>query len=108
MWAYRISRHGATKVTPFDLVYGQEAVFPIEVNLDAYKFAKQNDLSAVDYHDLMMDNINEVTDKNLKALREIEKDNLRVARAYNKKVKGKSFQIGDLVWKTILASWDEK
>jgi hypothetical protein len=27
---------------------------------------------------------------------------LRVARAYNKKVKKKSFQVGDLVWKTIL------
>ena len=28
---------------------------------------------------------------------------LRVARAYNKKVKGKSFQVADLVWKTILS-----
>jgi hypothetical protein len=27
---------------------------------------------------------------------------LRVARTYNKKVKKKSFQVGDLVWKTIL------
>ena len=27
LWAHRISRHGATKVTPFELVYGQEAVF---------------------------------------------------------------------------------
>ena len=26
LWAHRISRHGATKVTPFELVYGQEAV----------------------------------------------------------------------------------
>ena len=50
----------------------------------------------------MMDNIDEVTDKRLKALKEIEKDKLRVARAYNKKVKLKSFQVGDLVWKTIL------
>ena len=25
-----------------------------------------------------------------------------VAKAYNKKVKAKSFQVGDLVWKTIL------
>jgi transposase InsO family protein len=25
-WAHRVSRHGATKVTPFELVYGQEAV----------------------------------------------------------------------------------
>ena len=23
LWAHRISRHGATKVTPFELVYGQ-------------------------------------------------------------------------------------
>ena len=38
----------------------------------------------------------------MKALKEIEKDKLRVARAYNKKVKGKFFQVGDLVWKTIL------
>ena len=55
----------------------------------------------------MMDNIDEVTDKRLKALKEIEKDKLRVARAYNKMVKLKSFQVGDLVWKTIV-SWDEK
>ena len=102
MWAHRISRHGATKVTPFELVYGQETVLPVEVNLVAFRLAKQNDLSDVDYYNLMMDNVDEVTDKRLKALKEIERDKLRVARAYNKKVKGKSFQVGDLVWKTIL------
>ena len=50
----------------------------------------------------MMDNIDEMTDKRMKALKEIEKEMLRVTRAYNKKVKGKSFQVGELVWKTIL------
>ena len=40
LWAYRISRYGATKVTPFEFVYGQEAVLPFEVNLDAYRLAK--------------------------------------------------------------------
>jgi hypothetical protein len=83
LWAHRISRPGAIKVTPFELVYGQEAVLPIEVNLDAYRLAKQNDLSAVVYHDLMMDNINKVIDVRLKALKEIEKDKARVDRAYN-------------------------
>jgi len=62
-YPHRISGHGATKVTPFELVYGQEAVLPVEINLDAYRLAKQNDLSAVDYYDLMMDNIDEVRDK---------------------------------------------
>ena len=35
-------------------------------------------------------------------MKEIEKDKLRIARAYNKKVRAKSFQVGELVWKSIL------
>jgi hypothetical protein len=38
----------------------------------------------------------------LMALREIEKENIIIAKAYNKKVKAKTFQVGDLVWKTVL------
>ena len=102
MGSQYIYRHGATKVTRFEFVYGQEAILPVEVNLNTYRLAKQNNLSAVDYYNSMMDNIDEVTDKRMKALKEIEQDTLRVARAYNKKVKDKSFQVGDLVWKTIL------
>jgi hypothetical protein len=33
LWAHRTSRHGAMKVTPFELVYGQEAVLPVEIGL---------------------------------------------------------------------------
>jgi dihydroneopterin aldolase len=102
LWAHHIFRHGAIKVTPFELVYGQEAVLPVEVKLDAYRLAKQNDLNVDTYYALMMDNIDEVTDKRMEALEEIEKDKRRVARAYNKRVRAKSFQVGDLVWKTIL------
>jgi hypothetical protein len=46
------------------------------VNLVAYRLAKQNELPTVDYHDLMMDNIDEVIDKRLQALKEIEKDKI--------------------------------
>jgi hypothetical protein len=31
LWAHRTSRHGTTKVTSFELVYGQEAVLPVEI-----------------------------------------------------------------------------
>jgi hypothetical protein len=34
LWAHCISRYSATKVTLVKLVYGQEAVLPLEVNLD--------------------------------------------------------------------------
>jgi hypothetical protein len=50
----------------------------------------------------MLDRLDEVSDERVNALGEIERDKLRVARAYNKKVKKKSFQVGDLVWKMIL------
>jgi hypothetical protein len=33
LWAHGTSRHEAMKVTPFELVYGQEVVLPIEVSL---------------------------------------------------------------------------
>jgi hypothetical protein len=91
LWAHRISKHSATKVTPFELVYGQEVILPVEVNLDALRIARQNELPVVDYHNLMFDRFDEVSDKRIKALGEIEMDKLSVARAYNKRVKGKSF-----------------
>ena len=50
----------------------------------------------------MMDNIDDIADKRLMALRDIEKEKLRVAKTYNKKVRLKDFQVGNLVWKVIL------
>jgi hypothetical protein len=53
-------------------------------------------LSTVDYHNLMLDRLDEVSDERVKAC-EIERDKLWVARTYNKRVKEKSFQVEDLV-----------
>jgi hypothetical protein len=50
----------------------------------------------------MPDKLDEVSNERIKPLGEIERDKLRVARAYNKRVKEKLFQVGDLVWKMIL------
>jgi hypothetical protein len=50
----------------------------------------------------MPDGLNEVSDERVKALGEIERDKLRVAKAYNKRIKEKLFQVGDLIWKMIL------
>jgi hypothetical protein len=75
---------------------------PLEISLNVVRFARPNDLAVRDYYNLMMDNINEVTNKRLVALGEIEKDKIMVTKAYKKKVKANSFQVGDLVWKTVL------
>jgi hypothetical protein len=50
----------------------------------------------------MLDRLDEVSDERVKALGEIERDKFRMAKAYNKRVKEKLFQVRDLVWKSIL------
>jgi hypothetical protein len=63
LWAHRIFKHSAIKVTPFELVYEQEAILPMEVNLDTLRIASQNELSAIDYDNLMLDRLDEVSDE---------------------------------------------
>jgi hypothetical protein len=97
-----VSRHGATKVTPFELVFGQEAMLPVEVNMQACRVGRQNDVIAEEYMNVMMDKLDRVPEEWFRAMMEIEKEKLQTTRAYNKKVREKSFQVGDLLWKTIL------
>jgi hypothetical protein len=97
-------KHGVTKVTPFELVYGQEAMLSVEVNLQSCRVMQQVSLSAEVYTNSMMGGIDETHESRLRALEEIEKKKLRVCKAYNRKVKAKSFQIEELVWKRF-CSW---
>jgi hypothetical protein len=61
----------------------------VEVDTDALQIAWWNELLAIDYHNLMLDRLDKVSDERIKALEKIDRDKLRVARAYNKRVKEK-------------------
>jgi hypothetical protein len=71
--------------------------------MDTLRVARQNELSIVNYHNIMLDRLDEALDKRMVALGDIERHKQRVARAYNKRVKENSFQIRDLVWKAVLS-----
>jgi hypothetical protein len=43
-------------------VYGQEALLPVEINLQACRVVLQNSLSAKEYTGLMMDQVDEVSE----------------------------------------------
>ena len=60
-------------------------MLPVEISLNAIRFAKQNDLTIGDYYNSMMDNIDEVTDKRVITLVEIEKDKIVVVKAYTRR-----------------------
>ena len=50
----------------------------------------------------MSDNVENLTELRLWSLEKIKENKAKVARAYNKKVKAKEFQVGDLVWEAVL------
>jgi hypothetical protein len=90
---HRTSRHGATKVTPFELVYGEEAVLPMEIGLQRLRVTGHDSLWAKEYHELMMDKIDDVPESRFKALEEIEKEKIKIAKAYNKCVMKNRFML---------------
>jgi hypothetical protein len=49
LWAHRTIQHGATKVTPFELVYGQETMLLVEINVQACRAARKELLSTEEY-----------------------------------------------------------
>lgn len=102
LWAYRMACHGSIQVPPYQLVYGHEAVLPWETNIGSRRIALQDQLTADEYRNLMVDELEDVTQHRLRALEKLEENKARIARHYNKKVIPKKFDEGDLVWKLIL------
>ena len=97
-----MSCHGATKVSPYQLVYGHEPVLPWETWLGSRRVTFQYQLTTDDYAALMRDELQDLAGHRLNALISIEANKARVGRWYDKKVKAKSFDQGDLVWKLVL------
>jgi hypothetical protein len=83
--------HGATKTSPYDLVYGHHADLPWEIQSDSRRVVLQKYLSSKDYSGLMMDELEDLHMIRLRALENIEKNKMRVAKYYNKKVKVRQF-----------------
>jgi hypothetical protein len=102
LWTHRISCHRATKTSPYHLVYGHEVVLPWEIMAGTRRVEFQNDLIAEEYAALTNDNVEDVTELRLWSLEKIKENKAKVARTYNKKVKLKEFQVGDLVWEAVL------
>jgi len=59
------------------------------------------------YWNMMLDEMVDVDEERLKTLEAPLRQKERVAKAYNKKVKSKSFYIGDFDWK-VLSPMDKK
>jgi hypothetical protein len=76
LWPYGMAPHGATQTSPYELVYGHQAVLPWEMQLDSRRVVLQKDLSSKDYNDLLMDELEDLHMIRLRALENIEKNKM--------------------------------
>jgi len=91
LWSYRMACHGSTKVLPYQLIYGHDAVLPWEIKTGSRQISFQDQLAADDYASLMKDELDNLAEHRFRALISIEENKKRVATWYDKKVKAKEF-----------------
>ncbi|XP_024156077.1 uncharacterized protein K02A2.6 [Rosa chinensis] len=102
LWAYRTSKRSATGTTPFALTYAHDAILPMEMTVRSLKVAMQNNLTADEYNQAMLQELEDLDQARLDAYDRLQAQNKAVACAYNKKTRYKSFGEGELVWKAVL------
>ena len=97
LWAYRTTYKTPTQSTPFALVYGVEAVLPLELQIPSLRIAIQEGLTEDENHKLRIAELEALDEKRLQAQQKLECYQARLSRAFNKKVRPRSFQVGDQV-----------
>ncbi|OMO57947.1 Integrase, catalytic core [Corchorus capsularis] len=99
--AYRTCVRTSTGATPYSLVYGMEAVVPIEVEIPSLKIYRELRLEEDEWIQERIDQLNLIDEKRVTAICHGQLYQRRMERAYNKKVRPRQFKEGDLVLKRI-------
>ena len=97
LWAYRTTYRTPTQATPYSLVYGVEAVLPLESQIPSLRMAVQEGLTDEENAKLRLQELEALDEKRLEAQQRLECYQARLSNAFNKKVRPRSFQVGDLV-----------
>ena len=67
LWAYRTSFRTSTKATPYSLVYGMEAVLPVEIEMRSLRVALKQHVSEAEWVQSRYDQLSLLNEKRLRA-----------------------------------------
>ena len=99
---YCTSAQTSTEATPYSLVYGMEAVLPIEIQIPSLRILKDAGLDEDEWIHTRLDQLNLIDEKRLIAVCHGQTYQKLMIKAFNKKVKRQEYQVGDLVIKRII------
>ena len=94
LWAYRTTACSATQETPFALAFGTEAVAPVEIGISSPRIEF---VSFEHNNESLLLNLDLLDEKRETALSRIKEYQRKTARYYGRRVKLRSFKVGDLV-----------
>ncbi|WJZ96847.1 hypothetical protein VitviT2T_015494 [Vitis vinifera] len=101
LWAYRTSFRTSTGATPYSLVYGMEAVLPVEIEMGSLRVVLEQQIPETDWAQARFDQLNLLDERRLRAADHVRAYQRKMARAFKKWVRPRPLQIGDLVLKVI-------
>ncbi|XP_071939174.1 uncharacterized protein [Coffea arabica] len=97
LWAYRTTFQTPMQATPYALVYGVEAVLPLKCQIPSLKITIQEGLTEKDNVRLRLEGLEALDEKRLEFQQQIECYQACLSKAFNKYVRPRSFQIGELL-----------
>ncbi|XP_060194936.1 uncharacterized protein LOC132624127 [Lycium barbarum] len=104
---YRSTARTSTGATPYLLVYGTEAVVPAEVEIPSLRIIQEVELDNTEWVRARYEQLALIDEKRIVVVRHGQLYQQRVSRAFNKRVRTRLFQIGQMVLKRIFAHQDE-
>ncbi|XP_073137641.1 uncharacterized protein [Henckelia pumila] len=97
LWSYRTTPRIGTGETPFTLVYGNKAVLPVEIGEESARIIFYDEKNG----ERRMEDLEFLEEKREAVAIGMEAYKSRIARSYNRRVRRKGFQVGDLVLRRV-------
>ncbi|PHT39337.1 hypothetical protein CQW23_22910 [Capsicum baccatum] len=99
---YRTTVRTSTGATPYLLVYGTEAVIPAKVEIPSLRVIVEVEIDDDEWVKTRLEHLSLIEEKRLTSVCHGQLYQRRMARAYNKKVHPRNFEVGQLVLRRIL------
>ncbi|KAL0303245.1 UNVERIFIED_CONTAM: hypothetical protein Sradi_6192600 [Sesamum radiatum] len=93
LWAYRTTARKSTGESPFNLIYGTEAIIPAEIGEETLRIQQYKPEANGIERRTWLDEVRSNASIRAEAYKR------RMAKAYNTRVRPRNFQVGDLVWR---------
>ena len=106
LWSHRTTPRGATKSTPFSMAHGVEAMAPAELNVTSLRRSTMPQNVELN-SDMLFDALDAIEERRDQALLRIQNYQHQIEGYYNKKVKSRPLELGDIVLRKVFENTKE-